>query len=173
MQQEQKRVALFVDFDNIYLGLLGTSREAAEAFATRPHVWLEWIKQGMPMEPRRADAPGPRENRVLIRRCYLNPDTFGKYRGYFTRSGFSVVDCPPLTSRGKNSSDIVMVMDILDALRHETHFDRFVIMSADADFTPVLQRLRAHDRRTAVLVSGQAAPAYRAACDRLITEDAF
>ncbi|HST58628.1 MAG TPA: NYN domain-containing protein, partial [Longimicrobium sp.] len=68
---------------------------------------------------------------------------------------------------------IVMVMDILDALRHETHFDRFVIMSADADFTPVLQRLRAHDRRTAVLVSGQAAPAYRAACDRLITEDQF
>lgn len=173
MQQDQKRVALFVDFDNIYLGLLGTSREAAEAFATRPHVWLEWIKHGMPMEPRRADVPGPRENRVLIRRCYLNPDTFGKYRGYFTRSGFSVVDCPPLTSRGKNSSDIVMVMDILDALRHETHFDRFVIMSADADFTPVLQRLRAHDRRTAVLVSGQAAPAYRAACDRLITEDAF
>lgn len=169
---EQKKIALFVDFDNIYLGLRETSREAAEAFATRPHVWLKWIEHGMPLE-RRGEPNGPRENRVLIRQCYLNPDTFGKYRGYFTRSGFSVVDCPPLTSRGKNSSDIVMVMDILDALRHETHFDRFVIMSADADFTPVLQRLRAHDRRTAVLVSGQAAPAYRAACDRLITEDAF
>lgn len=169
---EQKKIALFVDFDNIYLGLRETSREAAEAFATRPHVWLKWIEHGMPLEPR-PDHNGPKENRVLIRQCYLNPDTFGKYRGYFTRSGFSVVDCPPLTSRGKNSSDIVMVMDILDALRHDTHFDRFVIMSADADFTPVLQRLRAHDRRTAVLVSGQAAPAYRAACDRLISEDAF
>ncbi|HEX6040579.1 NYN domain-containing protein [Longimicrobium sp.] len=169
---EQKKIALFVDFDNIYLGLRETSREAAEAFATRPHVWLRWIEHGMPMEPRPEHA-GPKENRVLIRQCYLNPDTFGKYRGYFTRSGFTVVDCPSLTSRGKNSSDIVMVMDILDALRHETHFDRFVIMSADADFTPVLQRLRAHDRRTAVLVSGQAAPAYRAACDRLINEDAF
>lgn len=169
---EQKKIALFVDFDNIYLGLRETSREAAEAFATRPHVWLRWIEHGMPLEPR-PEHPGPKENRVLIRQCYLNPDTFGKYRGYFTRSGFSVIDCPSLTSRGKNSGDIVMVMDILDALRHETHFDRFVIMSADADFTPVLQRLRAHDRRTAVLVSGQAAPAYRAACDRLITEDAF
>lgn len=170
--QEQKKIALFVDFDNIYLGLRETSREAAEAFATRPATWLKWIEHGMPLDPN-ADRGVPKENRVLIRRCYLNPDTFGKYRGYFTRSGFSVVDCPPLTSRGKNSSDIVMVMDILDALRHETHFDRFVIMSADADFTPVLQRLRAHDRRTAVLVSGQAAPAYRAACDRLITEDQF
>lgn len=172
MQHDTKKIALFVDFDNIYLGLRETSREAAEAFATRPGTWLRWIEQGMQLDPR-ADRTGPKENRVLIRRCYLNPDTFGKYRGYFTHSGFTVVDCPTLTSRGKNSSDIVMVMDILDALRHETHFDRFVIMSADADFTPVLQRLRAYDRRTAVLVSGQAAPAYRAACDRLITEDQF
>ena len=172
MQHEQKKIALFVDFDNIYLGLRETSREAADAFATRPGTWLKWIEHGMQLD-RNADRSGPRENRVLIRRCYLNPDTFGKYRGYFTHSGFTVVDCPSLTTRGKNSSDIVMVMDILDALRHETHFDRFVIMSADADFTPVLQRLRAHDRRTAVLVSGQAAPAYRAACDRLITEDQF
>jgi hypothetical protein len=172
MQHEPKKIALFVDFDNIYLGLRETSREAAEAFATRPNSWLRWIEQGMPLDPQ-ADRSGPRESRVLIRRCYLNPDTFGKYRGWFTHSGFTVVDCPSLTSRGKNSSDIVMVMDILDALRHETRFDRFVIMSADADFTPVLQRLRAHDRRTAVLVSGQAAPAYRAACDRLITEDQF
>jgi hypothetical protein len=172
MQQDTKKIALFVDFDNIYLGLRETSREAADAFATRPGSWLKWIEHGMQLNPD-ADRNGPKENRVLIRRCYLNPDTFGKYRGYFTHAGFTVVDCPTLTSRGKNSSDIVMVMDILDALRHETHFDRFVIMSADADFTPVLQRLRAHDRRTAVLVSGQAAPAYRAACDRLITEDQF
>jgi hypothetical protein len=172
MQHEPKKTALFVDFDNIYLGLRETSREAAEAFATRPGSWLRWIEDGMPLDPD-AVRSGPREHRVLIRRCYLNPDTFGKYRGWFTHSGFTVVDCPSLTSRGKNSSDIVMVMDILDALRHETRFDRFVIMSADADFTPVLQRLRAYDRRTAVLVSGQAAPAYRAACDRLITEDQF
>ena len=172
MQHEPKKIALFVDFDNIFLGLRETSREAAEAFATKPHQWLKWIENGMPMDSK-AEHAGPKESRVLIRRCYLNPGTFGKYRVWFTRAGFSVVDCPPLTSQGKNSADIMMVMDMMDALRHETRFDRFVIMSADADFTPVLQRLRAHDRRTAVLVSGQAALAYRASCDRVITEDAF
>jgi hypothetical protein len=171
MQHEPRKIALFVDFDNIYLGLRETSREAAEAFATRPHAWLKWIEHGMPIGD--VEHVAPRESRALIRQCYLNPDSFGKYRGYFTRAGFTVVDCPSLTSRGKNSSDIVMVMDILDALRHETRFDRFVIMSADADFTPVLQRLRAHDRRTAVMVSGLAAPAYRASCDKLIEEDVF
>ncbi|HST59246.1 MAG TPA: hypothetical protein VLK84_11165, partial [Longimicrobium sp.] len=91
MQHDTKKIALFVDFDNIYLGLRETSREAAEAFATRPGVWLKWIEHGMQLDPA-ADRSGPKENRVLIRRCYLNPDTFGKYRGYFTHSGFTVVD---------------------------------------------------------------------------------
>ncbi|HEX2079831.1 MAG TPA: NYN domain-containing protein, partial [Longimicrobium sp.] len=109
MEEGHKKVALFVDFDNIFLGLRETSREAAEAFATKPQTWLRWIEQGM---GNGSDADAGTGRRILIRRCYLNPDTFGKYRGYFTRSGFAVVDCPSLTSRGKNSSDIVMVMDI-------------------------------------------------------------
>ena len=117
------------------------------------------------------ELPEPRS--ILVRRCYLNPQAFGRYRSYFTRSGFSVIDCPPLTFRSKNSADIVMVMDIIDALEHKTRFDEFIIMSGDADFTPVLHRLRMHDRRIAVLVSGGVAPAYRAACDHLIREDVF
>jgi len=159
------KTALYVDFDNIYLGLREDSPAAAEQFATAPDRWLRWMEEGMGMQGA--------ERAVLVRRCYLNPDAFSRYRAYFTRSGFSVVDCPSLTKRGKSSSDIVMVMDMLDALQHETRFDEFVIMSADADFTPVLQRLRMHDRRTAVLVSGMAAPAYRAGCDLLISEDTF
>ena len=162
------KTALYVDFDNIYLGLREDSPAAAEQFATAPDRWLRWIEEGMGMQ-----GEGGAERSVLVRRCYLNPDAFSRYRAYFTRSGFSVVDCPSLTKRGKSSSDIVMVMDMLDALQHETRFDEFVIMSADADFTPVLQRLRMHDRRTAVLVSGMAAPAYRAGCDLLISEDTF
>ena len=36
-----------------------------------------------------------------------------------------------------------MVMDVRDYLNHGTYFDEFVILSGDADFTPVLHRLRA------------------------------
>jgi hypothetical protein len=52
----------------------------------------------------------------LIRRCYLNPQSFAKFRAFFILSAFEVIDCPPLTSRGKTSTDIHMVMDILDTL---------------------------------------------------------
>ncbi len=165
------KCALFVDFDNIYLGLKKIDSGAAELFASEPNRWLRWIEQGMPTED---DGHGPLEKRaVLIRRCYLNPRAFGKYRPYFTRSAFSVIDCPPVTAQGKNSADIYMVMDVLDSLEHKTRFDEFILLSCDSDFAPVLLRLRAHDRRTVVFAIGPAAEAYKASCDRVITEDAL
>lgn len=42
-------------------------------------------------------------------------------------------------SEGKTSTDIHMVLDIIDLLQHETHYDEFIVFSADADFTPVLR----------------------------------
>jgi len=161
------RSALFVDFDNIFIGLKADDLRAAEEFGRGVNKWLEWIGEEM------ARPSGTQVRDILVRRCYGNPETFSDYRGYFTRNGFSVVDCPPLTSRGKNSADIVMVMDILDLLAHPTQFDEFIIMSADADFTPLVLRLRMHDRRTVAIVAGNAAAAYRASCDLVVSDDEF
>ena len=165
------RTALFVDFDNIYLRLQHEDPRAAEQFATHPSRWLAWLRDGLPS----GDAlPGASQRRkILFRRCYLNPSQFGRFRPDFSRAAFEVVDCPPLTSGGKTSADIHMVMDILDTLNHATHFDEFIILSGDADFTPVLLRLSKHDRRSAVLAIGPASAAYKAACDHLIDEDTF
>jgi hypothetical protein len=66
-----------------------------------------------------------------------------------------------------------MVMDILDTLNHPTYFHEFVILSGDADFTPALLRLRKHERFTAALSVGYVSPAYKAACDYVITQDTF
>jgi NYN domain-containing protein len=64
-------------------------------------------------------------------------------------------------------------MDILDTLGHATRFDEFILLSGDADFTPVLLRLSKHDRRSAILAVGPASVAYKAACDLLIDQDTF
>ncbi|RME83549.1 MAG: NYN domain-containing protein [Caldilineae bacterium] len=175
MSQENNRPlksALFVDFDNIYLGLQQLDEVAAERFGIDPASWLNWLMQGMPGLNNGQQTPQPKRE-ILIRRCYLNPRDFHRYRPYFIRSAFSVIDCPSLTSQGKNSADIYMVMDIIDTLEHKTHFDEFIIFSGDADFTPVLLRLRAHGRKTAVLAAGPASPAYIAASDLVISEDVF
>ncbi|MET0817053.1 MAG: NYN domain-containing protein, partial [Solirubrobacteraceae bacterium] len=74
---------------------------------------------------------------------------------------------------GKTSTDIHMVMDILDTLQDYEHITEYIVLSGDADFTPVLNRLRARDKRTAVLSVGPAAAAYRAAADRVLAENDF
>jgi len=164
------RSALYVDFDNIYLGLHREDPAAAEQFATDPSRWLSWLQEQLPLPLLDSDG---RKRKILLRRCYLNPSQFGRFRPYFTRSAFEVVDCPPLTSGGKTSADIHMVMDILDTLVHPTRFDEFILLSGDADFTPVLLRLSKHDRRSAILAIGPASVAYKAACDLLIDQDTF
>ena len=167
------RTALFVDFDNIYLGLQREDPVAAEQFATDPTRWLSWLQDKLPLEDAATEGDARDRRKILFRRCYLNPSQFGRFRPYFTRSAFEVVDCPPLTSGGKTSADIQMVMDILDTLGHATRFDEFILLSGDADFTPVLLRLSKHDRRSAVLAIGPASVAYKAACDLLIDQDTF
>lgn len=166
----QIHAALFVDFDNIHTSLAQLDSAAANRFATNPEKWLSWLERDMPGT---GIDPGLARRRILIRRCYLNPQAFSDYRPYFIRSAFEVIDCPPLTTRGKTSTDIHMVMDILDALNHATHFEEFIILSGDADFTPVLLRLRMHNRYSAVLSAGYASPAYKASCDYLISQDVF
>jgi hypothetical protein len=161
-----RRSALFVDFDNIFCGLRTRDRAAAESFATNPQRWLDWLA-------RSADLPSAASRRFLLRVCYLNPDVYSRYRPHFVRSGFRVVDCPPLTAQGKTSADITIVLDVVDALAHETRYDEFVLASADADFTPLLHRLRSHDRRTTLVTTGPASAACRAVCDSVILPDRF
>ncbi len=165
------RTALFVDFDNVYSNLCEIDPAAGEAFATEPQRWLRWMQEDMGQVV--PDAPDGMRREILVRSCYLNPVMFSRFRPYFTRSAFRVVDCPPLTSRGKNSADIYMVLDIVDTLAHSTYFDEFIVLSADADFTPVMLRLRAHDRRTVLLASGPSAAALQSACDMVLPADVF
>lgn len=49
-------------------------------------------------------------------------------------------------STGKNASDMAMVVDAMDLL-HSNRFDAFAIVSSDADFTPLVMRLRAQNMR--------------------------
>ncbi len=66
-----------------------------------------------------------------------------------------------------------MTLDIADAIEHTTRFDEFVILSSDADFTPVALRLRAHDRITSILANQQTAAAFRSCCSIVIDMDEF
>ncbi|WP_439672891.1 NYN domain-containing protein (plasmid) [Cupriavidus necator] len=162
--------ALFVDFDNVYSGLRQLDPAYADRFARRPTQWMEWLIGTLSLPDH---APAGARRRVLVRRCYLNPQAYQRFRPSFNLAGFEIIDCPALTSEGKTSTDIHMVLDIVDLLQHETGYDEFIVFSADADFTPVLRKLRRWDRRTTVLAIGFPSAAYRASADLLIDQDDF
>ena len=162
--------ALFVDFDNVYTQLRQVQPAAAERFARQPIEWIRWLTESLEI-PVGHDPQARR--RLLVRRCYLNPNWYQTYRHAFLRAGFEIVDCPPVTAQGKTSTDIHMVLDIVELLAHDTRYDEFIVLSADADFTPVLRKLRRYDRRTSVLAIGFPSAAYQASADLLIDERLF
>jgi len=174
--------AVFVDYDNIYLSLKRKNEEAAKRFAKDAGRWLAALQSG---ELITHNLPGGKDlnRRLVMNRCYGNPvprrnqsdnstdmNSFPFVRHHFLRNGFEITDCPPLTAQLKNSSDIKMVMDLRDFLTHETYFDEFVILSSDADFTPVLHRLRAHNRRTVIFSNDNTAAPYTAIADGEVRE---
>ena len=162
--------ALFVDFDNVYSGLRKLDSTYADRFARQPLRWVEWLLGDLPAPEH---APEGARRRLLVRRVYLNPQVYQRYRAAFNHAGFEIIDCPAMTSEGKTSTDIHMVLDMIDLLQHQVHYDEFIVFSADADFTPVLRKLRRWDRRTTVLAVGFPSAAYRASADLLIDTDLF
>ena len=151
---DQRRSALYIDFDNFFGGLLRSDPQAAVRIAERPQVWIEGLTH----------PDGAPSRRWLQLRCYLNPGgsvphptepgqriRFDAFRPYFTQAGIEVVDCPALTKQAKNGADIRIVVDVMAALNQGALFEEFVLASSDSDFTPLLQVLRAADLRTCVI----------------------
>lgn len=161
--------ALFLDFDNVFITLQKDSAELARRFALKPQIWLKAVEQQLGL-PEGDEGP---VRRLLIRRCYAAPKTIDHSRINFTRAGLEVVDCPPLTSHSKNGADISIVMDVMDSIARFPHIEEYVILSADADFVPVLHRLRKELKQSIIFASFDTASAYRNCADRTIDANFF
>ncbi len=73
-------------------------------------------------------------------------------------------------TRGKNASDIAMIIDAMDLL-YTGNFNGFCLVSSDSDFTPLAARIR----ESGLLVYGfgerKTPTAFVSACDRFIYND--
>ncbi len=170
---EPARSVLYLDFDNVFSGLVTLDPKLAMRFAEDPQIWLTGLANAYEAETRR----------WLVLRCYMNPSGsiphptdegtrlyFSRFRPFFTDAGFEVVDCPRL-SHTKNGADIRLVIDAVEALRADVRYDEFVIASGDSDMTPLIIRLRASDRRVTLLSPSDSAVVLGAVADRLIGGD--
>ena len=70
-------------------------------------------------------------------------------------------------TRGKNSSDITLVIDAMDLL-HSGRFDGFVLVSSDSDFTRLASRIREQGLDVFGIGREKTPEAFRKACKRFI-----
>ncbi len=162
--------ALFVDYDSFHRSQVDESGDVAERLAQTSVAWVAAIESGKLILP---PAENGTRRRVLIRRCYADPALLGLHRSALIASGFEVIDCPQQPGRKRNAADLHMAIDTLDALDHPAGYDEFMLLSADADFTPVLLRLRAHNRTTVIYGDEAVSGAYKAIADGIVDAGRF
>ncbi len=108
---------------------------------------------------------------VNIRRAYGNwaKSELSKWSTITHRYGLQPMQQFDLT-KGKNATDMAMVIDAIDLL-YQGKVDGFGIMSSDSDFTPLVTRLR----QDGLIVYGfgrdKAPEAFKTACTRYIDVD--
>jgi len=68
---------------------------------------------------------------------------------------------------GKNSTDIVMVIDAMDLL-YKAQYDTFVLVSSDSDFTSLATRLRASEIYVYGIGEKKTPVAFRNACENFV-----
>jgi len=73
---------------------------------------------------------------------------------------------------GKNSSDIVLVIDAMDLL-HSGRFDGFVLVSSDSDFTRLAARIREQGLDVYGIGQAKTPESFRQACTRFIFTENF
>ncbi|WP_229075861.1 NYN domain-containing protein [Actinoplanes sp. DH11] len=153
MDQEE-RIALFLDYENLAIG-------------AREHLG------GMVFDLRPvADALAER-GRVVVRRAYADWSYFDEDRRMLTRSHVELIDIPQRmgTSR-KNAADIKMTVDALELAFERQYVSTFVLCTGDSDFTPLVDKLRALNKRViGVGVERSTSALLPPACDEFLFYD--
>lgn len=144
----ERRIALFIDFENL---VTNTGINPA-TFDLRPALDL-LLERG----------------KVIYRRAYCDWSRFKEAKASLHEHGVELIDVPPSTRAGKNSADIRLVIDALELAYARSHIDTFVIASGDSDFCPLANKLRENDKRVIGLAVKQAtSPFFVRACDEFL-----
>src|ERR687897_487441 len=127
MPDEEARIALFIDHENLVIG----AREIGRGFDVGPIM----------------DALAER-GRVVVRRAYADWTLFAGDRRTLVEHNCELIDIPQRTGAvRKNAADIKLAVDAMELAYERGFVSTFVICSGDSDFTPLVAALRALNRR--------------------------
>jgi NYN domain/OST-HTH/LOTUS domain len=152
MADEEARIALFIDHENLVIG----AREIGRGFDVGPIM----------------DALAER-GRVVARRAYADWTLFAGDRRTLVEHNCELIDIPQRTGAvRKNAADIKLAVDAMELAYERAFVSTFVIASGDSDFTPLVAALRALNRRViGIGVKGSTSSLLPPACDEFLFYD--
>lgn len=144
----QLQIAVFIDFENIALGL----RDASAPFEVR-RVLDRLLEKG----------------KVIVKVAYADWNRFRSHTQSLHESGIELIEIPRRESTGKNSADIRLVVDAMDLSWSKEHIDTFVVVSGDSDFSPLVAKLKENGKHVIGLgMKASTSSLLANACDEFI-----
>ena len=125
------RIAVFIDFDNVEIGVKSTIGQQFDI-----GLVLEAIKE---------------RGEIVTKIAYSDWKRAGDYSRLLTQNAIRMVQRNMTPGGDKNGADITMALDALEmAFTHE-HINAFVIVGGDSDFISLVEKLKQYGRKVIVV----------------------
>ncbi len=124
--EERHRIAAFIDFDNIEIGVKNTLNKNFDV-----SIVLEALKE---------------RGEVLTKIAYADWTHHGEMSRSFSQHGVQMVQRHPGPRGDKNGADINLALDALEMALTKPHIDAFAIVSGDSDFISLVEKLRQYNK---------------------------
>jgi len=122
MNEGERTLAVFVDFENLALGFKGRKDKRFDI----QKVLERLVEKG----------------KLIVKKAYADWTEYGDFKRALHEAAIELIDIPKRSVSGKNSADIRLCVDAIDLCYAKEHIDTFVIVSGDSDFSPLVSKLK-------------------------------
>jgi uncharacterized protein (TIGR00288 family) len=129
--QSSTRIAVFIDFDNVEIGVKSTIGGQFDI-----GLVLEAIKE---------------RGEIVTKIAYSDWKRAGDYSRLLTQHAIRMVQRNFTPGGDKNGADITMALDALEMCFTHDHINAFVIVGGDSDFISLVEKLKQYGRKVIVV----------------------
>jgi uncharacterized LabA/DUF88 family protein len=135
LTESRLKIAVFIDFDNIEIGVKSTLSSTFDV-----GVVLEAVKE---------------RGEVVTKVAYADWTRAGEYSRALTQHAIRLVQRNLTPGGDKNGADINLALDALEMAFTHPHINAYVIVGGDSDFLSLVEKLKQYDKKVFV-VGGRA-----------------
>jgi len=129
--QDRVNIAVFIDFDNIEIGVRTTLNEHFDVGTI-----LEALKE---------------RGEVVTKIAYADWTRAGEYSRALTQHAIRLVQRNLTPGGDKNGADINLALDALEMAFTHPHINAYVIVGGDSDFLSLVEKLKQYDKKVFVI----------------------